>query len=337
MQLQRFDPLTEPDLARACHEMYLAGRSMDDPDAPPESLRSFSVGLALGWWEDPREVWLARDEAGQPCGWCAFTLPQRENRHLAHVQLLVSPPARRHGAGTALVRHAARQASGHGRTLLASEARCGGPAGGFAQAAGARPGLSEVRRVLAVDAIPAGHLARLRADAGAAAAGYTTGVWHEPVPAGEAEALRRLYEEANDAPRDEGQDGQRWDDGRLRKYQYRVSLQGARYYTLAARSAHTGELAALTQLEVDPQLPGWGMQELTVVARAHRGHRLGLLVKVAMLELLACEEPQLTRIITGNAGPNKHMIAINDQLGFRELDRWRSWELSVDRALALPA
>ena len=31
----------------------------------------------------------------------------------------------------------------------------------------------------------------------------------------------------------------------------------------------------------------------TAVVRAHRGHRLGLLVKTAMLDLLAAAEPQL--------------------------------------------
>jgi hypothetical protein len=74
-----------------------------------------------------------------------------------------------------------------------------------------------------------------------------------------------------------------------------------------------------------------------VVARAHRGHRLGLLVKVAMLELLAGREPGLERIITGNADVNEHMIAINTELGYRILDHWLSWELAVADVLALPA
>ncbi len=71
-----------------------------------------------------------------------------------------------------------------------------------------------------------------------------------------------------------------------------------------------------------------------MVARPHRGHRLGLLVKVAMLELLAEREPQLTRIITGNADENRHMIAINAELGFAVLDRWPSWQAEVAQALA---
>jgi hypothetical protein len=48
-----------------------------------------------------------------------------------------------------------------------------------------------------------------------------------------------------------------------------------------------------------------------------------------MLELLAEREPQLAAIITGNSDTNEHMIAINDALGYRVLDRWATWELDV--------
>ena len=102
---------------------------------------------------------------------------------------------------------------------------------------------------------------------------------------------------------------------------------------MAARSLASSELAAFTQLAVDPAVPDWGYQELTAVARPHRGHRLGLLVKVAMLELLAEREPQVTQIITGNSGTNEHMIAINAQLGFAVADEWAYCELGVEQAL----
>ena len=55
------------------------------------------------------------------------------------------------------------------------------------------------------------------------------------------------------------------------------------------------------------------------MTRQHRGHRLGLLVKTAMLDWLAEAEPAIERIETGNAAANDHMIAVNDVLGF-ELD-----------------
>ena len=86
-------------------------------------------------------------------------------------------------------------------------------------------------------------------------------------------------------------------------------------------------LAALTQLAVDPAEPAWGDQELTAVARPHRGHRLGLLTKVAMLELIAAREPRLAFIQTWNGETNAHMVAINETLGFRVTGRVNDWLL----------
>jgi len=81
---------------------------------------------------------------------------------------------------------------------------------------------------------------------------------------------------------------------------------------------------------VDPADPGWGHQAITAVTREHRGHRLGLLVKVTMLELLAAPEPQLERIDTWNGESNAHMIAVNEALGFTIVGPpITSWRLDV--------
>ena len=61
----------------------------------------------------------------------------------------------------------------------------------------------------------------------------------------------------------------------------------------------------------------------------HRGHRLGLLVKIAMLDLLAAHQPAVRHIETGNAGGNAHMIAINEQLGFTVAGVRRDWALDL--------
>ena len=90
----------------------------------------------------------------------------------------------------------------------------------------------------------------------------------------------------------------------------------------------------MTQLGVSPDDPRWGHQGLTAVTRQHRGHRLGLLVKTAMLEWLAEAEPAVERIDTGNAADNEHMIAVNDALGFEaDLPAFHTVELSVAEAL----
>jgi hypothetical protein len=88
-----------------------------------------------------------------------------------------------------------------------------------------------------------------------------------------------------------------------------------RGYSVAAVHDETGEMAALNQVFVDPAEPTWGHQGITGVTRPHRGHRLGLLIKAAMLGWLATAEPGLVHIETNNAASNSYMIAVNEALG----------------------
>ena len=109
---------------------------------------------------------------------------------------------------------------------------------------------------------------------------------------------------------------------------------GVREYSVTAVHDATGEMAAMTQVAIDPESPQWGHQALTAVTRAHRGHRLGLLVKAEMLEWLASAEPQIEQIDTGNAASNQHMIAVNEALGYEvSLPFYHSYELGVADAL----
>lgn len=334
MKLEQFDPAASEAEVRACHQIYLAGHPIDEPNRPPMSLRFFAGWLTLGWTEDRQEAWLARDSQGEARGWYLLSLPQRENPHQALVTPAVHPAYRQAGLGAALVRHAAGRASESGRTVLAGYARASGPGGAFARAIGARPGLTHVSRVLRLTSLPAGRLAALRAQAEPHAHGYALLSWDGPAPDDLVSGLASINVSAwADMPRNAGEEPQRWDEARVRLDEHRIATQGLRWYTVAARSRASAELAAFTQVAVDPEVPDWGLQELTAVARPHRGHRLGLLIKVVMLELLAEREPQVTRITTGNADANEHMIAINAQLGFEVVDEWPYWELDVPQAL----
>jgi hypothetical protein len=59
-----------------------------------------------------------------------------------------------------------------------------------------------------------------------------------------------------------------------------------------------------------------------------------MLVKTAMLGWLAVAEPAIERIMTGNAAGNRHMIAINEELGYELLSpAEQSYELPVADAL----
>ena len=338
VDLERFSPASDGASARACHEIYLSGLPADDPNSPVMSFRPFAGWMECGWTEDPAETWLARDGTGKPCGWYRLSLPGRENRHLGDLDLKVHASSRRAGLGTALLRHAAARARDLARTEIAGEARAGSPGTAFAHAFGARTGMIDVTRVLALAAIAPGHLASLRARAEPAARGYRLLSWTGPAPEDQVDDLAAINNSAEaDMPRDPEHEPQLWDAERVRMGERRKEIQGLRSYTVAAQSQVTGELAGLTQLAVDPAEPAWGFQELTAVSRPHRGHRLGLLAKVAMLELLAEREPQLTRIFTGNADANEHMIAINNDLGFSVLDEWSCFEVGVAQVLTDPA
>jgi GNAT superfamily N-acetyltransferase len=329
MHIEQFDPAAEPDKVAACYRMYAEGIPFDDPDGPPFSPSIFSSWLQEGFAGEPREVALALGPGGHPVGFYLLELPHTKNTHMGWLLTQVSPGQRRQGYGTALLRHAARRATANGRTLLSTETRSDAPGSAFAAASGASAGVLEVRRVLDVTAIPAGQLAALRRRAESAAAGYSVLSWAGPAPDEYLQGVAEVVAAMDDAPRNPGEDSYTVDPGRVRDHERRDGEMGVRFYTVVARCDRTGELAALTQMGVDSADPAWGYQFITAVTRAHRGHRLGLLVKAVMMEQFMVAEPQVTRVLTGNADSNQHMIAINADLGYQVLDAMQSWELDV--------
>jgi GNAT superfamily N-acetyltransferase len=245
--------------------------------------------------------------------------------------VLVHPRARRQGIGTQLLAHLARRADEAGRSLLLSVTRTGSPGNAFAAASGGQPGLIEVRRVLDADDGLRARLPGLRAAAEPPSAGYMLRSWSGRTPDDLVEGICAVYTALGDAPHDAAFEPETWDAARLRGSEDRVVAQHRRWYSVAAL-APDGDVAALTQLGIDQDTPGWGWQEITAVTRPHRGHRLGLLVKVAMLELLAEREPGLRRVATFNAEQNEHMIGVNEQLGYQVTDYFQSWQHDVGAA-----
>ena len=326
MHIERAD-LADADTIRGCFEVFLAAQQVDEPEGPWFTERPFRGWLTVGWGGDPREVWVVPGPAEGPvAGWYRLELPDLENRDQAGLDLVVHPAQRRRGLGRALLRHAAARAAEHGRSALNGAARRGGDGEAFARSAGAEPGLVDVQRVMDVRAVSGERLARLRETAEQAAAGYSLVSWTGPVPEEFLERAAALYAAMNDAPHDPHIAPAAWDAQRVRE---RVNglrpHYGLRTYSVAARHDATGELAALTEIAVDPADPGWGHQMLTGVTRAHRGHRLGLLVKIAMVEWLRAAEPTLERIQTWNAESNRYMIAVNEALGYTILGQPGNW------------
>jgi GNAT superfamily N-acetyltransferase len=310
--------LADAETVRACFEVQDAAMRADDPFESPMSLEMFRSRMAEGWSGAPAETWVAAGAAdGTVAGWYRAEFPDLENQDRAGLDLVVHPALRRGGLGTALLRHAAEQAAASGRATLDAGVQEGSAGEAFARHAGATLGLTDVRRVLEVAKIPAGSFTRLRETAAKAADGYSLVRWQGVVPDDRLGQVASLQNAMNDAPRDAGHAPQSWDARRVRdRMNARIARSPSRRYSLAAVRDDTGEMAALTTVTVDPGVPGWGHQLITAVTRPHRGHRLGLLTKAAMMGWLAEEEPQLERIVTWNAASNRHMIAVNEELGY---------------------
>ena len=94
-----------------------------------------------------------------------------------------------------------------------------------------------------------------------------------------------------------------------------LERQGRTKYNTVALDAD-GVVVAYTDLATTVHEPGRAYQWGTLVRRDHRGHRLGVAVKVANLRLLERERPDVRRVTTYNAEVNAHMIGVNEAIGF---------------------
>jgi RimJ/RimL family protein N-acetyltransferase len=318
VRIEQLD-LTDTRKLRACHEVALAAGRVDEPEGPWFAEQPFTGWLTIGWGGDPREVWAVPGRVeGSVAGWYRLELPSRENLDRANLDLVVHPAERQRGLGHALLRHASARAAANHRSVLSGAARDGSPGQAFARSAGAAPGLVDIMRVLEVGQLDHAELDRLRTQAERAAAGYSLVSWNGLVPEEFIDQAAELYGAMSDAPHDAGTAPQVWDAQRVREEVNALRPQyGMHQYTVLARHDDTGELAGVTEMAVDPTDPGWGHVVMTAVIRKHRGHQLGLLLKLAMLRFLASTEPGLERIETWNAQANKHMVAINEALGYR--------------------
>ena len=289
--------------------------ALPTPFAVPAAPQATRAWLSEGWATDPAVTrYVPGAEHGAVDGFYRLELPDLENRDRAVLFVVVRPSRRRAGLGTELLRHAAREAAGAGRAVLSGLVPRASAGESFTVSAGARLGLESIRRQQDVRALPAGLLDSLRATAEESAVGYSLVSWTGTVPGDRLGQVASVVNAMNDAPHDEGTEPAIWDAARVRDRWNGRS--GHREYTVAAIHGATGDMAAIAHVNVHPQTPEWGSIAITAVARQHRGHRLGLLVKVAITEQLIAAEPDLRRISTLNAASNRYMIAVNEMLGY---------------------
>jgi mycothiol synthase len=254
-----------------------------------------------------------------------------ENRHLAYVDLMVEPSTRRQGLGRRLLAAAAEVAAADGRTLLTSGTSSRTPAGeGFARAVGAYLGLVEHENRLVLGEVDRELLREwLRP-----APGYRTLQIDGPNPPELIEEAAAIVEVMNDAPRGELQE----EDFRARpelmqQRDHALAAAGFHVWTVFAQHEASGRLVGFTRLSGHPSKPRVIEQWGTGVAREHRGHGLGRLLKATNLQRVLTELPDAREVLTTNADSNEWMLAINHALGFRRVADWQHWQVEAASAV----
>ena len=268
---------------------------------------------------------------GRVVGALRLLLPLRDNPTTGVLDLAVHPDARRRGVGTTLLDVGLRLARQHGRSELITEVDepgPGSPGRAFAERHGWTCDLVETRRDLA---LPPDEQ-RLRAvedEARRASRGYALVTWRDRTP-DELLDDRALLERrmTTDAPHgDLPVQEEDWDAARVREYEQVHAERGRT--VLSAGAVREGRLVAFTDLHVSRATPERANQGGTLVLREHRGHRLGSLVKAAVLREVVSGFPEVRTITTYNADSNLPMVAVNEALGFAPAGTLSSWSARV--------
>ena len=327
MDIRSVAPAQLPDASLADIVDFLrAVQCCDAPHQPPVTAVSYRRMVLHGWdGQGPEQLWQAY-EGDDLVALASMWLSHWDNLHLAFVDVSVRPDRRRRGIGSALFEQLADAAKAAGRTTLLAEAWKGSGGGAFLERQGFAQAQVSVQRRLRLLALDHERINQLHEEAAAKADGYELVRLVGAAPQLR-EELVDLVSAINDAPTDDLDiEDDVFSPERLRGFEEAQTALGQRLYRILARRTSDGAWAGHTVLTVDPSRPTWGLQGDTTVAREHRGHRLGLLLKTEMLRWLGETEPQLEQIDTWNAASNAATIAVNDALGCVVVAEETGWQ-----------
>ncbi len=249
---------------------------------------------------------------------------RRDNTDRGTVMLWVSPDHARRGVGSGLLALAEDRFRELGRSVVDAEVQLGTRGrpgyGAFAERHGYRLVQRSIERRL--DLPVAGDLLdRLEAEARPCATGYEVRVVDGPVPADLATGYVTLLNRMNlDMPTGdvELEEGRRTiDDIAVQDAQLAdAGMRRVTAFALAPAEEGPPVVAGFSSAAVSGPGSDHIAQSGTIVGPEHRGHRLGMLVKIAQIRALE-EGTDKAWIHTDNAETNAHMVGINEALGFR--------------------
>lgn len=291
-------------------------------------------------------LWLVLHD-GRPVGRLVIDLPQEPGSTVAFFFIDVLREAHGLGIRSAAYDIVERVARTHGRTVLQSWVMHPDTAGprltpptGFgsvpADESAARFllergfALEQIERISAFDLTTGWDLVeRLRDEARAAATSYRTVSWFAPTPPefvdGYGWMKSRMITDAPAAGLEF--DEEVWDAARVAHHDGLYT--GRTMHVVAAQHLETGELCAFNELVLGPDPAAASHQEDTLVLAAHRGHRLGLLVKCENLLAWRGIAPDSPRIITYNAEENRPMLDINEAVGYAPIAYEGAWKKTL--------
>jgi GNAT superfamily N-acetyltransferase len=309
-----------------------AARLVDDPDATPMVVEELASEMRYGWDLQPDEHFLyLPDGAGSPVATLAIDLPKRDNLQLFWLRLVVHPDHRRRGHGSAIMAEALRMAKEAGRSILWVEAiEEDAGARKFCERFGFGYASHDARRRQRLAEVDQDAVQRLWIEAQNAAVDYRLERLLPPVAEQTLQEMIEVTAAINDAPM--GQltfEEEVFDLQRMRDVEAAREGRGNQSYRVIARHRETGEIGGHTNVVISQHRREVGFQADTAVARSHRGHRLGLLVKIDMMRWLAEAEPQLEVVETWNNADNRFMISVNEALGYRLSQVYATYELNL--------
>ena len=265
----------------------------------------------------------------------------------AWVSVDVLPSARRRGIGTALLRRVEAEAATSGATRLIAyvpSADAPGPRIPSPTGFGSVPrDNDEVRFLLANGygleqvvrgsrlALPiaddelAARLDEARARSGA---DYRVHTWIDRTPPEWLDDVAVLLTRMSlDEPQGElGEPEDVWTAERLAGEEERQAASPRTNLVVAVEHVPTATIVGYSDLGVPVEHTRPAGQRDTIVLPEHRGHRLGMLLKLANIAHLQRERPGHPAITTFNAEENRHMLSVNEAVGFAPIGYEGAWK-----------
>lgn len=320
MEIRTADPDDTLQM-QALADLLEACRQVDAPFERPKRTEVLSGELKYGWDLEPAQTYVGYEE-DEPVAEGSIQVSEWDNRDVAWLNVHVHPRRRGRGIGWELMSFLEARALELGRTSLGTDAWEGSPGAQFVLDRHYDKKSQAILRRQDLTALDLREVRRLQEEAMAHAEGYELLRLQGAIPDDLLDDYCRMAASINDAPLDDLElEDESYDPRRMRDHERALAARRNDVYRVVARHRDSGELGGHTAMIVDRHDPEVGFQEDTTVVPAHRGRRLGLALKADMILWLAEVEPQVRSVDTWNAESNRHMIGINEMLGYRVVAR----------------